>query len=441
MKRIKKTAVIVFNFIIMVMLASGCSDKSDSQKEIITQHSQSQQNKENDFGKGEIDESEAGNADNDDESQKNVDTEKEYSVGDTVGDDASQDTSGSTHEQQTEVKNADTKNTGESGNTQNSSGNTGTKQTESNSTAAKQTIQPTQSTTQPATTKAPIKQEPDASSQNVTLPITVSDKALNSASTIISSITTASMSEFEKVKAIHDYIVINVDYPSVIDMGNRALFTAEGALVNKLAVCQGYAEAFSLLCYKAGIQTEMVYGTAQSGSNRESHAWNLVRVDGVWYQMDVTWDDPVGLSTASGANMQYKYFLIPDSIMNKNHFADSYTHQYSCTDSRYVEYGEQMTVVSYIKSTFGNVKYDFASSEAEVKTIALNNHKAGIKNYVIAYNMGVELGDSTSSAVSAKVDEVLNWVLNSGISGYTSAKANSGYIYGNKYVAINIILQ
>lgn len=95
------------------------------------------------------------------------------------------------------------------------------------------------------------------------------------------------MSNIEKVKAVHDYMVRNVSY----DLANLQAGTipwvdygAYGALVNKKAVCSGYTAAFQLLMERLGIPVT----TITSGSM--NHAWNMVQLDGSWYHVDVTWD-------------------------------------------------------------------------------------------------------------------------------------------------------
>lgn len=69
-------------------------------------------------------------------------------------------------------------------------------------------------------------------------------------------------------------------------------FTAYGALVEKEAVCEGYARAFVLLLSQAGIAGTTVTGTA----NGAAHMWNVAEPDGIGVEIDVTWDDsPEGL--------------------------------------------------------------------------------------------------------------------------------------------------
>ena len=99
----------------------------------------------------------------------------------------------------------------------------------------------------------------------------------------------------EKVLEINNYIVNKVTYdPKVGISGEESLYChdAYGALVSKdnLAVCDGYAKAFLLLCEKAGIPCVVVFGTAVDTVG--NHAWNYVKMDdGKWYAIDVTWND------------------------------------------------------------------------------------------------------------------------------------------------------
>lgn len=122
-------------------------------------------------------------------------------------------------------------------------------------------------------------------------------------------------SDFEKVKALHDYIVLNSKYDyanylrgSIPDLS----FTAYGLLINKVAVCDGYAKAMNLILNKSGIKT--YYVTGYGGS--ELHAWNLVQINKKYYYMDITWDDPV---PDYKGHISYKYFLVSASDLKKDH--------------------------------------------------------------------------------------------------------------------------
>jgi transglutaminase-like putative cysteine protease len=123
---------------------------------------------------------------------------------------------------------------------------------------------------------------------------------------ILSKIITDDMNDFQKEKAIHDYIVLNVRYDT-----NFIERTAYAALTKGKVVCQGY----SLLAYKmlnrAGIETRIIEGTANG-----SHLWNLVKLDGRWYHLDCTWDDPV--PNQDGV-ISYKFFNLTDEQISVDH--------------------------------------------------------------------------------------------------------------------------
>lgn len=99
------------------------------------------------------------------------------------------------------------------------------------------------------------------------------------------------MSQTEIALALHDYLVEHVAYNwEVATTGStddRLVYTTYGALVNGDAVCQGYAESYQLLLKRCGIKSVVVSSKAMN------HAWNLVEIDGSWYHVDTTWDDPV----------------------------------------------------------------------------------------------------------------------------------------------------
>ena len=143
-----------------------------------------------------------------------------------------------------------------------------------------------------------------------------SDAAKNKAKSVVSQIIKSNMSDYDCVKAIHDYVVKNVNYDvngistGAVNDTSHPSHTAESALCNGLAVCDGYAQAFELLCAEAGIYAYMMYGEGTNpGGGVESHAWNVVKIDGEWYQIDCTWDDPTGMSEDY---ISYENFLLAD---------------------------------------------------------------------------------------------------------------------------------
>lgn len=120
-------------------------------------------------------------------------------------------------------------------------------------------------------------------------------------------------STYEKLKVFHDYIALNNNF--VKEQGfNQTIY---GGFVSGEIQCEGYAKTMQYLCDLSGIESMIVVGTNESG---DSHAWNVVKVDGKWYNLDTTWDDPI-LTNVDKTNVRHRYFLVPDEwIHNKSHF-------------------------------------------------------------------------------------------------------------------------
>ena len=136
---------------------------------------------------------------------------------------------------------------------------------------------------------------------------------------IVTSVTNGSMSNRQKVQAVHDWIIKNTAYNvSAYQSGNYspADFVASGPLLYGTAVCSGYADAFKLCMDMLGILCRKVSGYAGGGN----HAWNEVMIDGTWLSVDVTWDDPI----PDRGNSVYwnKYLLISQEQMAQDHTTD-----------------------------------------------------------------------------------------------------------------------
>ena len=118
-------------------------------------------------------------------------------------------------------------------------------------------------------------------------------------------------SDFDKELYLHDALITKVTY----DINTVSEQNAYGALIDGRAVCAGYAFAFQYLLMRAGIESFYVTGT----SHKENHAWNIAKIDGDWYFVDPTWDDPVG----STYSPHYAYFNLTTSAMGADHRVDT----------------------------------------------------------------------------------------------------------------------
>jgi len=108
---------------------------------------------------------------------------------------------------------------------------------------------------------------------------------------------------YERVKAVNDYLIDNCVYPDA-EPYSKESHSPYGALIERSAVCEGYARAAQLLFELCDVPSYYVVGDTKAGG----HAWNLVQIDGKWYQMDATWND-----TETNRNM---YFLVTDAFMS-----------------------------------------------------------------------------------------------------------------------------
>lgn len=98
--------------------------------------------------------------------------------------------------------------------------------------------------------------------------------------------------EEEKVQKIYDYVYSHVSYDRIHkkNKNNHLKSTAYSALIYRTAVCQGYCVLLYRLLKEAGISNRIVTGTAALEGENERHAWNIVRIGEVYYNLDVTWD-------------------------------------------------------------------------------------------------------------------------------------------------------
>lgn len=137
--------------------------------------------------------------------------------------------------------------------------------------------------------------------------------------------------DYDIIKAVHDYIITHAAYiaykrsdgsmiiPETTKSG-ASTFSPYAIVKDGLGVCNSYASLFQKFMEKLGIESYFVSGILNGGG----HAWNLVKVDGKYYNIDLTMNDPlkknmeIQEATASGLE-RYKYFLLSDKSMGKNY--------------------------------------------------------------------------------------------------------------------------
>ena len=169
-------------------------------------------------------------------------------------------------------------------------------------------------------------------------------------SSLISSLNLSGKNEYQKAKAIYDYMCSNItyDYKNLNDPNYTLKFSAYAALINKTSVCQGYATLFYRLALEAGLDARVIAGVAGGGN----HAWNIVKINGSYYNLDSTWDagrDP------------YDYFL-----KNMDDFSD-HDRNADYTASDFVT-AYPMSATSYDESApvYGEPTYEWAADYSSV---------------------------------------------------------------------------
>ena len=140
------------------------------------------------------------------------------------------------------------------------------------------------------------------------------EKFLSAAENILDSARQYS-DDYSRIKYIHDTIVNRTEY---LVSNNAYASEADGPIIYGSALCEGYSKAFMYFCQALDIPCVCVGGFARG----EGHMWNKVQLDGKWYNVDCTWDDPV---TDTGESViRWDYFLKSDSTFNADHVTDNY---------------------------------------------------------------------------------------------------------------------
>lgn len=132
----------------------------------------------------------------------------------------------------------------------------------------------------------------------------------------ILSMITPEMNDYDIVKLFHDHIIENCTY----NENSKNPNTIYGTLAEKNALCQGYSQSFTYLCSLAGIESFIVTGMANG-----PHMWNVVKMDGDYYHIDLTWDDPDQAKFPDA--VRYDYFGLTDDRIRELRQFDDYDYE------------------------------------------------------------------------------------------------------------------
>ncbi len=194
---------------------------------------------------------------------------------------------------------------------------------------------------------------------------------------------------YEKVKSIHDTIAKQVSYDSTFTNGTAHQPTSV-FLEPFLPVCEGYAEAFKMLCDREGIPCVIVVGDANGGG----HAWNYVKMeDNKWYAVDLTWDDQ--------SSIFYDFFLVGANSTNRyfdndsTTFADAHTATGErFTNSRFVLTYPTLCETPYAQ-TLGRANTDIAVRKADGIVLLGKNQRLSTA-FIAPYGSTVSYSGTTT---------------------------------------------
>ncbi|NCA67740.1 MAG: hypothetical protein EOM87_06730 [Clostridia bacterium] len=180
----------------------------------------------------------------------------------------------------------------------------------------------------------------------------------------VGSCISSGMTDIEKVIAVHDYLVLQTKYDEANYIKGSlpsVSYSSYGCIVKKVCVCAGYARAFCDIMNRLDIDVKYIE------SDGMNHAWNMVKVDGRWYHVDVTWGDAICSPDNGWENDDYdiegrvshKYLLLSDNgIKGLNHYGWSGYNVPTASSTIYEGLFEDIDTGMF----YGNSKWYFCQS-------------------------------------------------------------------------------
>ena len=164
---------------------------------------------------------------------------------------------------------------------------------------------------------------------------------------ILAELGTSQMSDYSKVKAVHDYVCALITYTNDVDNASSVY----GAYVRGEGLCNSYALCMYKLLVEAGVPCHWIGGSAGTGRDSAGHAWNIVKLGDQWYNLDATWDD------ADNDKISYDYFLKGTAdfdeadtsqvhTMDNEYYESSYLTDFPIAETSYVVSDEDLKPVT-----------------------------------------------------------------------------------------------
>lgn len=200
---------------------------------------------------------------------------------------------------------------------------------------------------------------------------------------------TSDMSDFEKEIKIIEWLVENCTYEKG-ESWSRA--TAYSCIVLGKAQCSGYADAFLQTAKLCGLDVRYVYN--------KTHAWNLIKLDGDWYHVDVTWEDPIGSNAYGFGNLRNMYInLEDDQIQNVTSHRNWNP---SSVKAKGIKYGPKV-VENYMKT--GKVDTSLGVSYKDQTDAFFEKVKNSADSVTISYTNVNDTANKVAAYLSNQIDQ------------------------------------
>lgn len=129
------------------------------------------------------------------------------------------------------------------------------------------------------------------------------EQIIETTKTVYKSAVRPADTDYTKIKTIHDTLISEIDYQAITT--TPTAHSIAGAMIDNLAVCEGYAKVMQVMMNCYGINNIYVTGIGYTSAGSGGHAWNMVGMnDNKYYWLDATWDDQ------TYEQYQHQYFLV-----------------------------------------------------------------------------------------------------------------------------------
>lgn len=238
--------------------------------------------------------------------------------------------------------------------------------------------------------------------------IAMREKTNSIANEVIKNIIVSEMSEYERVLAVHDYLVKSSKYDKINSVRNTVPLDeheAYGVLVKGIGVCDSYSKAMKLLLEKAGVYCIVVKGSKAGNSIQSSddvdHAWNIVRIDGEYYHVDAAWNNVN--EGKNSIDMVYHHFNLNDTEMQKTHLWDRSKYP-KCISTKYNYYIYNNLIANNHEETLSILENAISSKDRKL-LVKIGNYKRS------TYNIG-ELIKKAATKSSIRQSLSAKWIVN-----------------------------